>query len=577
MSRHKEPSTPAAAGTAWKGRLRSHHATPQSLLSRRLPSRAKNRNEVEEPQTAKKPAAPKNTWRCGGSRAEETGAARVPRAPPRRSPRLSGRDPEHPIVIEEGIEECEIRDNQSAITALRRSPRFHPADKSLGTQLLPQKPHNRKTPNASGKDKNIKNLRRSQGNAASKAIPRMKNHMEPQPLCSNSQDNPIRQKISDVSCKKKDKKQLNPRHCEVLTRKRKRGTEGRSSPKRQNYQELQSLSLGSKEIANSNETGKVSQKKGKNKKNLTLVVQPKIGDERLMNTEENNEEPSGIERERKQHFHGSDDWTEEQDVALHHAYFSARPSPHFWKRVSKLVPGRSAEECFNRIHADLSTPTPIAPRPRTCKAKYSPLGNFSLSDPELPNLLEPAEGRPRTSKQKTLAAQKTVRHLLQKHSLIDHAHEADHFSIFESSPSALQLNISFEDSPGTPHSCINSGSLPRFSASSSGRKKPFSRLKTKPDEPSPGVLKPVKNVILHEKYIDQLCRREGTKRPRKKTPDSKAADSEQKAGDLKAAKNALILEATDFISHFKKLQANSLAHIIENSEDDDETDSTEGD
>ena len=129
------------------------------------------------------------------------------------------------------------------------------------------------------------------------------------------------------------------------------------------------------------------------------------------------------------------------------------------------MPGRSAEECFNRIHANLSTPTPIARRSRICKAKFSPLANFSLSDPELPNLLEPAVGRQRTSKQKSLAAQKTVRHLLQKQCLIDHAHEADHFSIFESSPSALQLNISFEDSPGTPHSSVNSGSMPRFSAS----------------------------------------------------------------------------------------------------------------
>ncbi|KAF8729171.1 hypothetical protein HU200_017754 [Digitaria exilis] len=569
MVRPTEPSTPAAGGTPWKGRLRSHHATPESLFSRRLPPRTNNRIEVEEPQVAKKPAAPKNTRRCGGTRTEETGTA------------LAGRDPEHPIVLDDGIEECEIRDNQSAITPLRRSPRLHPADKSLGTQLLPLKPHNRKTPNASGKDKNIKNLRRSQKNAPSKALPRAKNHKEPQPLCSNSQDNSIRQKISDVSCKKKYKKQLNPSHCEVLSRKRKRGIEGRSSPKRQNYQVLQSLSPDSQEIATSNETRKVNQKKGKNKKNPALVVQPKVEGERLMDTDENNEESSGIEGENKQYFHGSDDWTEEQDVALRNAYFSARPSPLFWKRVSKLVPGRSAEECFNRIHADMSTPTPIGPRPRKCKPKYSPLANFSLSDPELPKLLEPAVGRPRTTKQKTLAAQKTVRHLLQKHSFTDHAHEADHFSIFESSPSALQLNISFEDSPGTPHGCISSGSLPRFSASSSGRKKPFSRLKTKPDEPSPGVLKPVKNAVSHEKYINQLCRREVTKRPRKKAPGSKAADSgkahsEQKAGDLKAAKNALISEATDFISHFKKLQANSLAHIIENSEDD-ETDGTEGD
>ncbi|RLM56314.1 hypothetical protein C2845_PM10G12360 [Panicum miliaceum] len=583
MARHKEPSIPAAGGTPWKGRLRSHHATPQSLFSRRLPSCAKNRGEAEEPQTAKKPAAPKNTRRCGGCRAEDAEAARVPRAPPRRSPRLAGRDLEHPIVIDEGIKECEVRDNQSAITPLRRSPRFHPAGNSLGKQLLPQSPpevtHNRKTPNASGKDKNITNLRSSQRNAAAKALPRTKSYKEPQPLCSNCPDIPIRQQNADLSCKKKEKKQLNPSHCEVLTRKRKRGTEGRSSPKRENYQDLQSLPPGSQEIATSNETRKVRHQKGKNKKDSALVLQPKIGDDRLMNTEENNEEPTWTERERKQNFHGSDDWTEEQDVALRKAYFSARPSPHFWKRVSKLVPGRSAEECFNRIHADLPTPTPIAPRSRTCKAKFSPLANFSLSDPELPNLLEPAVGMQRTSKQKSLAAQKTVRHLMQKHCLIDHAHEADHFSIFESSPSALQLNISFEDSPGTPHSCMNSGSLLRFSASSSGQKKPFSRLKTKPDEPSPGVLKPVKNVILHEKYIDQLSRREGTRRPRRKTPGSKAADSvkahsEQKAGDLKAAKNALISEATDFISHFKKLQANSLAHVIENSEDDD---GTEGD
>ncbi|KAG2611733.1 hypothetical protein PVAP13_4KG103735 [Panicum virgatum] len=560
MARHKEPSTPAASGTPWKGRLRSHNVTPQSLFSQRHPSCAKTRGEAE-PQTTKKPAAPKNTRRCGGCRAEGAGAARVLRAPSRRSPRLAGRDPEHPIVIDDEIKGCEVRDNQSAITPLRRSPRFHPAGKSLGKQLLPQRPlvtHNRKTPNASGKDNNITNLRSSQRNAAAKALPRMKSDKAPQPLCSNSPDIPIRKKIADLSCKKKEKKELNANPCEVLTRKRKRGTEGRSSPKRPNYQDLQSLPPDSQEIATSNETRKVSHQK------------PKIGDDRLMNTEENNEEPSGTERERKQNFHGSDDWTEEQDVALRKAYFSARPSPHFWKRVSKLVPGRSAEECFNRIHANLSTPTPIARRSRICKAKFSPLANFSLSDPELPNLLEPAVGRQRTSKQKSLAAQKTVRHLLQKQFLIDHAHEADHFSIFESSPSALQLNISFEDSPGTPHSSVNSG-----------QKKPFSRLKTKPDEPSPGVLKPVKNVILHEKYIDQLSRRQGTKRPRRKTPGSKAADSvkahsEQKAGDLKAAKNGLISEATDFIGHFKKLQANSLAHVIENSEDD-EIDGSEGD
>lgn len=30
-------------------------------------------------------------------------------------------------------------------------------------------------------------------------------------------------------------------------------------------------------------------------------------------------------------------WTKEQELALQRAYFAAKPSPHFWKNVSKLV------------------------------------------------------------------------------------------------------------------------------------------------------------------------------------------------------------------------------------------------
>jgi protein DEK len=216
----------------------------------------------------------------------------------------------------------------------------------------------------------------------------------------------------------------------------------------------------------------------------------------------------------------------------------------------------------------------MAPRTRTSKTQFSPLGHFTLSDPKFPKLLEPLVGR-RTAKQKSLAAQKTVRHLLKKHSLIDQAQEADHFSIFETSPSALQLNIPLEDSPGTPDNYLNSFPLNKYSVSSSARKRPLSRLKTKQAEPSPEVLKPLKNVVLHEKYINQLSRREGAKKPRKKASGTIATDPEnerhlleQQAGVVKAAKNALMTEATDFICQFKKLQANSLAHILENCEDD---------
>ncbi|KAL6641477.1 hypothetical protein ACP70R_019658 [Stipagrostis hirtigluma subsp. patula] len=557
----------AGSGTPWKGRLRSHHETAPSLPSRRRPSRAKNREEAQASQ--KRAAATKNTGR-GGSRGEDAGDARQPRAPTRRSPRLAGGDAEHPIVIDGADEECEVRHNQSAITPLRRSARLDQDDKSSGKPLsspnAQQIAHNRKTRAASKKQKDQENQRRNPRNAAVKPSPRMKCHKEPQALCQNSQDIPPSRKIADVprTRSKSQKQELKPSGCKVLTRKRKIGTEGRFSSKRQCYQEPKLSTPDRKEIAPSNETRKPADKKSK--KDYSSPVQPEIGDERLMNIGVNNEDLSGIGRE------GLDHWTEEQDMALRQAYFTARPSPHFWKRVSKMVPGKSTEECFNRIHADLSTPTPIAPRPRTCKAKFSPLANFSLSDSKLPNLLEPTVGRQRTSKQKSLAARKTVRHLLQKHCRTDQAQEADHFSIFETSPSALQLNMTFEDSPGTP--VMNSGSSRKCSGSSSARKKPFSRLKSNQAEPSPAVLKPVKNVALHDKYIDQLSRREGTKRPRKRTSGSGAAGSkkpvsELQAGNLKAAKNALISEATDFIRHFKKLQANSLAHIVENSEDDE--------
>ncbi|XP_066362643.1 uncharacterized protein [Miscanthus floridulus] len=566
----------------WNGRLRSHHVTPQSLPKRRLPSRTKNPDEKEELQTLKKPqslpkrrlppqtknpeekeelqtskkqAAPKKITRSHHARA----AAQQPRASLRLSSQLAGRYPEHPIVIDD--DEHKARADQSAITPLRRSPRFHVEDKSLGKSLLPpnrrETSANRKTKTAHRKDKNQESLKRNRGSAGF----------------------PPRKDISDVSNKKSDKQELKPNHCKVQTGKRKRGTERRVSSKKQSCQDPEPLPAYCQEIAPRNEPIKSTHRRIE--KDPSIEVKLKVGDERLTNIDENINKPSGTEREGMGNFCGSDEWTKEQDMALRKAYFSARPSPHFWKKVSKMVPGRSAEDCFNRIYSDLSTPTPIGPRPRTSKTAYSPIGNFTLSDPKLPNILEPTVGRRKTAKQKSLVAQKTVKHLLQKHCRIDHAQEADHFSIFESSRSALQLNLSFEDSPGTPDSCMNSASLGKSSGSSSARKKPFSRLRTKPSEPSPAVLKPIKNVILHEKYIDQLARREGTKRPRRRTPaGSKAADSansvsEQQAGSVKAAKNALISEATDFISSFKTLQANSLAHVVENSEDEIECDASD--
>ncbi|XP_037469189.1 uncharacterized protein LOC119341418 [Triticum dicoccoides] len=586
MVKKQEPSTPVAGGTPWKGRLRSRHATPLNSPSPWIQSRSRNRDEDAEACKFKKQAAPTTPGRSRCTRDEGGGAAgRPPKALPRRSARLTGRDPEHPIVLDEADEECEVRGNQWAITPVQRSTRFQRGDKSVNKPLVEKQshhkllpftpnprdiPHNSKTQKAVKKDKKLENPpRSSQRIAAVKASARMEKHNKLQTVYEDSQDAPSRRKTADASYKKSEMQEPKPSRGEELTGKRKRGTGRKQGSRKQTHQEHKT---DCQEIVPITEPRNIIHKKSEN--NPSSIVQPKIGDDTLMNTKECTEELSGIKEGVQQQCCASDEWTEEQDTILRQAYFTARPSPHFWKKVSKMVPGKSAEDCFNRVHADLSTPTPIAPRPRS-KAQFSPLAHFTLSDPKFPNLLEPLAGRPRTAKQKSLLAQKTVRHLLKKHSLIDQAQEADHFSIFETSPSALQLNIPLDDSPGTPDNYLKSFSLQKYSASSSARKRPLSRLKTKHAEPSPPVLKPLKNTVLHEKYINQLTRREGAKKPRKKAAGTNATDperplSEQRAGSVKAAKNALISEATDFIGQFKKLQANSLAHVLENSEDDED-------
>ncbi|KAK4403340.1 hypothetical protein Sango_0702600 [Sesamum angolense] len=106
-------------------------------------------------------------------------------------------------------------------------------------------------------------------------------------------------------------------------------------------------------------------------------------------------------------------WTKEQELALQRAYFTAKPTPHFWKKVAKmslpylenvkLVPGKSAEECFDRIQSDLLTPSQPRTRSRA-KKNLSPL-SFSAS-----KLLSPAEmktKRLRSTRRKALLAQKT--------------------------------------------------------------------------------------------------------------------------------------------------------------------------
>uniref|UniRef100_A0ACD5YE81 Uncharacterized protein n=1 Tax=Avena sativa TaxID=4498 RepID=A0ACD5YE81_AVESA len=570
MVKKQEPSPPVAgAGTPWEGRLRSRHTAPLGFPTPWVPSRHRTRDEDEDALRFKTP---------GRRRDEGDGAVRrSARLATRRSPRRACRDPEHPIVLDE---ECGVKGNRSAI---RRSARLQQGDKSLMKPPVemgsywkqpPLAPNlrgiarNRGTQNAFKKESENP-TRSSQKSAAVKPSAGMKKHKQLRTLCEESQDVPARRKTARAPYKKSEVQEPpKPSCCEEQTRKRKRDTGRKPISRKQSHPEPKS---DCQEIAPTTKPRNTIHKKIGN--DPSSIVQPKISDDTLMNTKECNGELNGVKGGVQQQLCASDDWTEEQDLTLRQAYFTARPSPHFWKKVAKMVPGKSAEECFNRVHADLSTPAPVAPRPRTSKIQFSPLGHFALSDPKFPDLLEPLVGRHKTAEQKSLAAQKTVRHLLKKHSFIDRAQEADHFSIFETSPSALQLNIPLEDCPGTPDSYQNPFPLLKYSVSSSARKRPLSRLKIKQAEPSPAVLKPIKNVALHDKYINQLSRREVAKKPRKKVAGTKTTDPEgppleRQAGVVKAAKNALMSEATDFICQFKKLQAMSLAHVLENSEDD---------
>ncbi|XP_043713228.1 uncharacterized protein LOC122661787 [Telopea speciosissima] len=234
-----------------------------------------------------------------------------------------------------------------------------------------------------------------------------------------------------------------------------------------------------------------------------------------------------VDRKRKQRDEGCspEGWTKEQEAALRRAFFAAKPTPHFWKKVSKLVTGKSAQECFDKVHSDLITPPHPQPRSRANRTNSSPLGQFSISASKL---LEPTEmnvKRQKNSKQKSHLKQKAVRHLLRKHYLVDQISEVD--------LSSCQKNLA-----------------------------------------SPPVLKQVKNMALHEKYIDQLHCREARRKAASSSVvkhiitgyDGKENHMQETDG-VEIARNSLISDAQDMINKFKCLQA---ADGLSNNDDYDE-------
>ncbi|KAJ8573643.1 hypothetical protein K7X08_010154 [Anisodus acutangulus] len=287
----------------------------------------------------------------------------------------------------------------------------------------------------------------------------------------------------------------------------------------------------------------------------------------------------GLKRKRNQGMEENgivNGWTNEQEMALQSAYFAAKATPNFWKKVARMVPGKSAKDCFDKIHSDFMTPPQPQPRSRVKKMNTSSLSPCAT---KLLQSMEKNTNKRRYSKPKNHLSRKAVRHLLQKQTDIDRDKEADFFNALESS--TVCQNTSFftpeRNKEGLQYlrKCLE--------RSSSAHKKHLSRLSGSSGATltSPPVLKPIKNKALHERYVDQLHCREA----KRKAATSRTAKGHQNKNDhknenvikmdvIKAAKNALISEARDAINQFQNLQTRAMNSFNDDDEnhncDDDE-------
>ncbi|KAI3523418.1 hypothetical protein L1887_01525 [Cichorium endivia] len=273
----------------------------------------------------------------------------------------------------------------------------------------------------------------------------------------------------------------------------------------------------------------------------------------LFSTNKKTQKNRGVKRKRNQLegnsgiTHG---WTKDQESALERAYLQAKPTPHLWKRVSKLVPGKSAQECFDKIHGSHLTPPP--PRLR-CRPRIpnSPLSASKFLKTK----------KPKSRKQKRHIIQRTVRHMLQNQ-YKEQEPEPDLFSVLEPTfTQSLNHNLMLTtpidmDVVLKRSSTVDKKSLSRFSGTT-----------TTTTLVSPRVLKQVKNRVLHDMYIDQLhCREESRSKKEGKCKGSEGVKGEscvERKDAFKAAKNALVFGARDAINEFECKQGMALIYIFE--------------
>lgn len=254
------------------------------------------------------------------------------------------------------------------------------------------------------------------------------------------------------------------------------------------------------------------------------------------------------------------------------------------------VPGKSAQECFDKVNSEYATPRHPCPRSRAkIRTDISPLKPFSLSASKLLNTSQPRVKKPGRNKENSRVTHKAIRQLLQRHYYLDQHPEADLFSVLE--PNLDESTYAFKPQVeiSTPKQLLIENQVLsqrcNWCSSSSHKKKSLSRLSTSFEIAlaSPPVLKEVKNRVLHEKYIDQLHCREARRKAMSARAEKCSIRSEDGKEnhmlkvDIRVAKNALVSDVRDAINKFKHIKAAGTSDsadldgiVIENCGEEDE-------
>ncbi|XP_024515010.1 uncharacterized protein LOC112340566 [Selaginella moellendorffii] len=271
--------------------------------------------------------------------------------------------------------------------------------------------------------------------------------------------------------------------------------------------------------------------------------------------------------------HGSgdgEDWTEEQEARLHNAHLAVRATPNFWRDIAKLVPGKTADECFHRFYSAHPTP-PLAPQQhgrRVClSSPIRPLEGKLLSPTRLLHQKQAAKIRKvgGRSTKAIFQSHKAVREILRKQQIDDQGYEEDAFAALESTDIPCWDKAAALVSIATPAATKRK---------KSAKKKEVIKavVDSSSERPSSSeVLRPAStDGRKHERYLDLLIRRNKLpaasqrKNAKKDDPSSSGGGFGSKlkarlgsSKNLSTAKSAVIASARDVLEQIRERRSSS--------------------